>query len=142
MTGLPTSTTERDDAIAFLRHEGYGPLIDDSDRLFISEDDGEIVGAVRLCQEDGALVLRGMRVRADRRRRGIGRRLLAEVAAAIGSETCYCIPYRWLIPFYGEAGFREVMPADVPPFLAQRHARYVRDGLDVVVMCRPAASRR
>ena len=70
-------------------------------------------------------------MRADMRRREIGRRLLAETAAAIGSDNCYCISYRWLISFYGEAGFRKVRPEAVPPFLVQRHSKYVRDGLDV-----------
>jgi N-acetylglutamate synthase-like GNAT family acetyltransferase len=48
----------------------------DADRFFISEMDGELVGGVRLALEEGALVLRGMRVRADMQRRGIGTRLL------------------------------------------------------------------
>jgi GNAT superfamily N-acetyltransferase len=103
--------------------------------LSLGRRNGEIVGAVRLCLEEGVLVLRGMRVRADMRRRGIGRRLLADAVAAMGSETCCCIRYRWLISFYGEAGFREMRPEDVRPFLAQRHAQYVRGrvgcGVDV-----------
>jgi N-acetylglutamate synthase-like GNAT family acetyltransferase len=130
------SSNSRQDVIAFVRREGYRQPIGEADRFFTSERDGEIVGAVRLSRERGVLVLRGMRVRADMRRRGIGRRLLAQVVAAIGGETCYCIPYRWLISFYTEAGFSEVKPEDVPPLLAQRHAKYVRVGLDVVVMGR------
>ena len=47
--------------------------------------------------------------------------------------------------FTGDAGFRQVRPEDVPPLLAQRHAQYVRDGLDVVVMggayCKAQAQR-
>jgi N-acetylglutamate synthase-like GNAT family acetyltransferase len=126
----------RENVIAFLRREGYQQPIGEADRFFTSEHEGEIVGAVRLCPEEGALVLRGIRIRADMRRRGIGRRLLAQVVAAIGGETCYCIPYRWLISFYGEAGFRVMRPEDAPPFLAQRHEKYTGDGLDVVVMYR------
>src|ERR1051326_3107574 len=90
----------------------------DADRFFISEMDGELVGVVRLALEEGALVLRGMRVRADMQRRGIGTRLLADVVAALGSQKCYCIPYRWLISFYAQAGFVEVARDEVPPFLA------------------------
>jgi len=97
--------------ITFLRGEGYQQPIGDADRR--------------------ALVLRGMRVRADVRRRGIGTHLLAEVAATIGSQTCYCIPYRWLISFYAQAGFLQVRPEEVPAFLARRHEKYMGDGLDV-----------
>jgi N-acetylglutamate synthase-like GNAT family acetyltransferase len=98
--------------------------------------DGGIVGVVRLALEEGALVLRGMRLRADMRRRRIGTQLLDGVVAALGSQKCYCIPYRWLISFYAQGGFVMVRPDEVPPFLLHRYEKYLRDGLNVVMMCR------
>jgi N-acetylglutamate synthase-like GNAT family acetyltransferase len=92
------------------------------------------MGVARLCSERGAIVLRGMRVRSDVQRQGIGRKLLARVQQAIGSEVCYCIPYIWLRSFYGEAGFREVRPDEAPEFLAARSALYRSNGLDVILM--------
>ncbi len=106
---------------------------------FVSEISGEIVGAVRLSPEENVLVLRGMRIRRDVHRRGVGTHLLRRVALAVGSKDCYCIAYRWLISFYAQVGFREVTAKQVPEFLAIRNARYLNDGLDVVVMYRPPA---
>ena len=71
----PIATDEREAVIAFLRGEGYTHSIGMSDRFFVSELDGEIVGAVRLSQDDGVLILRGMRVRNDVQRHGIGTHL-------------------------------------------------------------------
>ena len=137
ISSRPIAADERETVIAFLRNLGYARSIGSSDRFFVSELAGEIVGTVRLAQEDGALVLRGMRVRGDVQHKGVGTHLLNRVALAIPSEACFCIPYRWLIAFYGQAGFREVTAEEVPAFIADRHARYVKDGLDVVMMCRP-----
>jgi N-acetylglutamate synthase-like GNAT family acetyltransferase len=133
----PIAADERETVIAFLRREGYAHSMEESDRLFVSELADEVVGAVRLCQEEGVLVLRGMRVRSDVRRRGVGTHLLRRVALAAQLEACYCIPYRWLIPFYAQVGFREVTAEQVPAFIASRNAKYVNDGLDVVMMYRP-----
>ena len=128
---------ERERVIAFLKNEGYSRLTGTSDRFFISELAGEIVGVVRLSREESVLVLRGMRVRSDVQRQGVGTHLLRRVMLAAQSEACYCIPYRWLISFYAQAGFREATAGEVPVFLAIRHANYANDGLDVVMMWRP-----
>ncbi len=131
------SSAERGRVVSFLRREGYPHRIDARDRHFIAERGREVVAAVRLSRTEPALVLRGMRVREDCRRRGVGRRLLALAARQIGAEICYCLPYRWLVSFYGEAGFREIAAAEAPAFLAARYARYVTSGQDVTIMRRP-----
>ncbi len=131
------SSVDRERVVAFLDQQGYPHLIDERDRHFIAEQDGQIVASVRLSSVEPALVLRGMRVRQDCRRQGIGRRLLALVAQEIGREPCYCLPYSWLDSFYGEAGFRPISAAQAPSFLAERHVRYVANGQDVIIMRRP-----
>ena len=128
---------ELEAVIAFLRSEGYTHSIGKRDRFFVSELAGEIVGAVRLSPEEDVLILRGMRVRNDVQRHGIGTHLLRRVALAVQSDACYCIPYRWLIAFYARAGFREVTAEEVLALIANRHMKYVKDGLDVVMICRP-----
>jgi N-acetylglutamate synthase-like GNAT family acetyltransferase len=133
----PIAADERETVITFLRREGYSGSIRKTDRLFVCELAGEIVGAVRLSRDEGVLVLRGMRVRNDVQRNGVGTHLLNRVVLEVQSETCYCIPYRWLISFYAQAGFREVTGEEIPAFIASRHAKYVNDGLDVVLMYRP-----
>ena len=139
ITSRPVSTDEWEKVLAFLRSEGYARSVANQDQFFVSEISGEMVGAVRLSPEEYVLVLRGMRIRRDVQRRGVGTHLLCRVALAIGPRACYCIPYRWLIPFYAQVGFREVAARDVPEFLAIRTARYVSEGLDVVTTYRPPA---
>lgn len=131
------STGDRERVEWFLREQGYPHAIDEQDRHFIAERERQVIAAVRLSRAEPALVLRGMRVRKDCQRQGIGRRLLARVARDIGAEPCYCLPYGWLVAFYGEAGFRQIASAEAPAFLAARHARYVANGQDVIIMRRP-----
>lgn len=128
---------DRDRVIAFLRGQGYPHGIDERDRHFIAEREEQIVAAVRLSSVEPALVLRGMRVSPEFQRQGIGRRLLAFVTREVGGELCYCLPYGWLVSFYGQAGFREIPAAEAPSFVAARHARYVASGQDVAIMRRP-----
>jgi predicted N-acetyltransferase YhbS len=127
---------ERDRAVAFLRQEGYSQAIQDEDRVFAALRGPEVIAAVRLASEHGVTVLRGMRVRRDFQRQGVGRALVHHLVGASGTDECYCIAYRWLVTFYGEVGFQEVMPSEAPSFLAARYARYLQDGSAVVVMRR------
>ncbi|MGE4056230.1 MAG: GNAT family N-acetyltransferase [Vicinamibacterales bacterium] len=110
--------------------------------MFLAEHSGELVGVVRLAREHETLVLRGMRVHSRLQRQGIGRRLLETLGREIGDERCYCIPFRWLVGFYGEIGFQEIEVTDVPPFLAQRCAGYLEKGQNVVVMRREGRTMR
>jgi predicted N-acetyltransferase YhbS len=126
---------ERERAVAFLREQGARPVRAE-DRVFAAVQGSEVVAAVRLAVEEGVVVLRGMRVREDHQRRGVGRALLRCTVAALGTAVCYCIPYRWLTAFYGEAGFQTIPPEAAPAFLASRHDRYVEEGAPVVVMRR------
>jgi predicted N-acetyltransferase YhbS len=128
---------DRDRVLSFLREQGYPHRIDESDRHFIAEREEQIVAAVRLSSVEPALVLRGMRVTQEFQRQGIGRRLLAFVTREVGRELCYCLPYSWLVSFYGEAGFREIPAVQAPSFLAARQAKYVANGQDVTIMRRP-----
>jgi predicted N-acetyltransferase YhbS len=131
------SSVDRERVVSFLRQQGYPHPIDEHDRHFIAERGRQVIAAVRLSRAEPALVLRGMRVDKDCQRQGIGRRLLTFVAREMGSEQCYCLPYSWLIAFYGEAGFRQIPAAEAPSFLGVRHAKYLANGQDVVVMRRP-----
>lgn len=84
------------------------------------------VGVVRLVEEQGVLVLRGMYVLADLRGHGIGRELLRRAVDAIGERVCYCLPYAHLLPFYGERGFSPEPSGVGPPHLLSRLAEYER----------------
>lgn len=133
----PLAGDERTSAIAFLKGEGYSRQIASDDQFFVAELAGEIVGVVRLAREEGLLVLRGMRIRSDVRRRGVGSSLLRCLVGAIpAGEFCYCIPYCWLTAFYGQAGFRELSSSEAPRFLAARCAQYAGEGIDVMIMRR------
>jgi GNAT superfamily N-acetyltransferase len=126
----------------FYRETDYGGGLRLSDTLVVAEEGGVLVGAVRLCDEFGEMVLRGMRVRRDRQRCGIGSRLLLELEHLLQDRVCYCVPHRYLFSFYGQIGFSKVAPEEAPSFLRERVEEYTRLGLDVVLMRRmPAALR-
>jgi N-acetylglutamate synthase-like GNAT family acetyltransferase len=122
---------------AFYRDNAYGPTIRPTDIIVVAKNEGALCGAVRLCEEHGVLVLRGMRVSAGMQRRGVGTGLLQAIEPLIGERECFCIPHRYLRSFYGRIGFEEIDPAHAPAFLRQRCTRYRREhGLDVILIRR------
>jgi GNAT superfamily N-acetyltransferase len=132
------SSDERRRIAAFYRETAYRPSVGPTDLLIVAEDAEEICGALRLCQEEGLRVLRGMRVALRRQRQGVGTRLLEAAGEAMDSRECFCIPHRHLTAFYGRAGFREIPATEAPRLLLERWQQYIQEcRLDVVVMRRP-----
>lgn len=129
-------TTDPAGVQSFFLSVGYGAEVHPDDRLLVARVGQSIVAAVRLCTEEGHLVLRGMYVAEDRRGSGIGSKLLESTSAAIGSSECWCIPYARLTNFYSRIGFRMCGGEAVPPFLVERWKRYTAGGKVVVVMKR------
>lgn len=128
---------------AFYRDNGYGPAISPADVIVVAENEGALCGAVRMCDEHGVLVLRGLRVCDGMRRQGVGTRLLQAVETVIGARECFCIAHRYLHSFYGRGGFVEIEPTEAPAFLRERWATYGREyDLDVIVMRRPGRANR
>lgn len=116
----------------------YPTAIRDTDLVFVARVDGQPAGVVRLCDEEGVTVLRGMRVLPPYQRQGVGRQLLQACLPALDTRTSYCIPYSHLVQFYSAVGFAVVQPEEVPVFLAERLATYRREGKDVLLMKRLA----
>jgi GNAT superfamily N-acetyltransferase len=114
----------------------YGGAVEPEDTVWLAIVDDELSGLVRVAQEHGTFVLRGMRIAESQRGRGVGSRMLREIAEWLENRTCYCIPHRHLVKFYGQVGFSEIAPARAPSFLADRASDYGRLGLDVVLMVR------
>ncbi len=126
--------------VEFYQSEGYQPAISQADVIVVAEDNKMLCGTARLCIEHGKLVLRDIRVKEGLYRQGIGTQLLRALIPVIGDRECFCIPHRYLRSFCGQIGFVEIDPAIAPPFLAQRHTGYRREGgLDVIIMRRPSA---
>jgi N-acetylglutamate synthase-like GNAT family acetyltransferase len=119
---------------------GYGGGMKAEDTAWLAEVANELIGIVRIAPENGTLVLRGMRIAEQWRRRGIGSRMLRVLAAWLGNRESYCVPYTHLVDFYGQIGFVEVAPAATPAFLAQRVAEYRRRSLNVTMMVRPPST--
>ncbi len=132
---------ERAAVRAFYAAQGYAASIADEDVVVIAIADGAWIGIVRLAREDGVTVLRGMRVVETWQRRGIGTRMLVAVDRALAGAPCYCIPYRHLVGFYAQIGFREIAEAAAPRFLAERVASYRAARADAItLMYRPGST--
>ena len=130
------SESELAEVEAFYSTVGYTGGALPADLIFVARDGSRIIGVVRLCEESGCCVLRGMYVASERQRSGIGTALLSELNAKVGARECWCIPFTHLREFYGVIGFGEVAPSSAPQFLRERHARYLNDGGDMIVMVR------
>jgi GNAT superfamily N-acetyltransferase len=121
---------------SFYASVGYGGGLHPDDRILVSLRSGTLVAAVRLVQEAGTLVLRGMYVAESLRGTGIGSALLERVSAEIGPDTCWCIPYVHLVDFYSGIGFRVCEAEQIPDFLGARQKKYISAGHDVEIMLR------
>jgi predicted N-acetyltransferase YhbS len=125
---------------AFYEAVGYGGGVHDADLAFAATLDGRVVGAVRLCEEAGLTVLRGMYVAPECRRQGVGSALLSACLPWLEWRTAFCLPYLHLADFYGQAGFRPAPPETLPRFLAERLAAYALKGQAVLAMSRPGSA--
>ena len=124
----------------FYKSQGARGRPSPADRLFVAEVEGRIVGAVRLCLEEGLTVLRTMNVTADRQRQGIGRRLLAALVREVGNRECFLLGYTHLESFYGLEGFAKIESRDTPPHLQERLRLYLSEERILIPMRRAASA--
>jgi len=127
---------ELDAVLALYRDCGYGGGVDPADITLLAKAGAGIVGAARVCLEQGTLVLRGVQVRAEYHRQGIGKRLLAAAIPHLDRAVCYCLPYSHLVDFYASKGFRVVDAGSLPEFLRDRLDGYIAQGQDLLGMRR------
>ena len=130
------STSELPEVAAFYATCGYGGGISQADTVLVSRICGQLVGVVRLCPQEGVVVLRGMQVHPAFRRQGVGSRLLSACIPFLNAGRTFCLPYTHLVSFYGGAGFGIVEPSELPAFLAARLSSYLARGQQVLAMCR------
>lgn len=124
-------------AVLRLYHDcAYSGGMHPSDVVLVARAATDIVGAVRVCREQGTVVLRGMQVRAGWRGQGIGKRLLAAAIPHLDHAVCYCLPYSHLVDFYASGGFRVVGAGALPEFLRERLDGYVAEGQNLLAMRR------
>jgi GNAT superfamily N-acetyltransferase len=128
---------ERPKVNAFYQLTTYKRPVSGSDRVFVAEDNDIIYGAVRIESSSGVQVLRGMYMHPDHVRKGIGQQLLKAIEPVLSKTDSFCIPRDHLFDFYGRAGFQVIEPNDAPPFLNERLAGYIKEGLPVAIMYRP-----
>ena len=81
----------------------------------------QIVGIVRLSEEENILHFRGMQIHEDQQRKGYGTKMLKFVSRLIGNRECFLVGYPYLKDFYGQVGFIEVTPEDVPQLIKDRY---------------------
>jgi GNAT superfamily N-acetyltransferase len=118
------------------RKTGYSGTVSPDDLVLVAVAQNQIIGAVRLCQEFGTTVLRGMYILKEFQRKGIGTLLLRASEKHLTKCTCYCIPYRHLETFYGQCAFKKIDVLKAPGGMAKRLEEYTSKGLDVILMQR------
>ena len=120
----------------FYRAVGYAGKPEPTDRFVVASQLGNIVGACRLCTENGFYVLRGVEVSPSCQRQGIGTQMLNTLATLLGNEACWCLCRQHLDSFYGAIGFSSVPPENAPAFLQERSRRYALKHSDRLILCR------
>ncbi|MES2462936.1 MAG: GNAT family N-acetyltransferase [Armatimonadota bacterium] len=128
---------------ALYRDCGYRGGASAADIVLVAWEKERLVGAVRLCREEGVTMLRGMMVLPERQGRGIGKHLLQACAQQLDNmdAQCWCIPYAHLRDFYAGIGFQIVTLDQVPDGrLRERYQNYQSEGREVLLMVREAGS--
>lgn len=121
----------------FYDGQGYrGDPINDSDKVLLAWHGNSIVGIVRVCQEDGFLCLRGMRIHQDFRRIGLGSDMLQRLESELCTQPSYCLPYPHLANFYNQIGFVIIPSTQLPNLLEKRMSAYLVRGIEVIAMYR------
>lgn len=108
----------------FYSRVGYHDPIAPESLVFAAISRPDLIGVVRLCVEEGDLLLRGMMIDQTWQRRGVGSKLVKALESAIGARDCYCLPHDWLEGFYGQIGFRKISSEEAPAHLQARYQRY------------------
>src|SRR5438552_3022469 len=108
----------------FYASVGHSINLTPSCKLLVAEEDSVLVGAVRLCDEHGHLVLRTMRIAPSQQRQGLGSEMLRKLVPLMEHRDCYSIPYAHLTGFYGVVGFETVEEEKAPKHLRVRLERY------------------
>lgn len=111
----------------------YNGGLQDTDKVVIATDK-QIIGAVRMCTENGINVLRGMQVKPQWQRKGIGSAMLKFLADHLDMDGCYCLPFKHLKLFYGAIGFNEIPAQLAPEFLAERLQKYLSSGHNEMII--------
>jgi N-acetylglutamate synthase-like GNAT family acetyltransferase len=114
-----------------------GYVVSPNDSIYIALVGDSICGVVRLVEEQGLLLLRGMQVSPLHQKVGNGTKLLEILDREIGARECFCIPYAYLEKFYGKIGFRRTDEDKAPQLLRKRLQKYRLES-DSVIMVRPA----
>jgi GNAT superfamily N-acetyltransferase len=131
---------DRPEALRCYERNGYAGGIRPGDRVLVADRGERIVGVVRLVDEDGHRVVRGLFLDEGERRRGLGRRMIERLVDALEGRDCWLICSAHLVPFYGRTGFGTVPEPDAPAHLRARAVQYARAHGPQVVMRRSAAS--
>ena len=126
--------SEIGDLTNFYRITDYGGSVAPADRVVYATEEERIIGAGRLSEEEGVLVLRGVRVLKEHRGRGVGSAILDSLVSEGSSRDPFCIPYTSLRHFYAANGFEEIKPLEAPNFICKRFRGYRARGLDVILM--------
>ena len=125
------------DVRVFYEKCNYDGGVKQEDYLFIAKIDDKLVGVVRLSPEMNVLVLRGMQVLPKFQGQGIGTKLLKNCNNYLARQSCYCIPWNHLRSFYGQIGFEEISPTELPIFLNRRLKKYIDKNMNVIPMYKP-----
>lgn len=130
---------ERSALAHFYKRNQYKGKAKESDKVWVmtqTGNDNQVVGAVRLCQQAGFRMLRGVWVARGLRAKGLGDQLLQYLKCAGELNGCYCFPYLHLEVFYARHGFQrmEQVPLVLQPILE----RYNRQNTQVLLMVQQA----
>lgn len=121
--------TELEAIQAFYTGCGYQKRIDPDNQLFTARQNGEIIGAVRLCMEQKIQVLRGCYVHRDHHKKGIGSLLLLQLEQQLIDRPLYTIANKNLAAFYQSISLRPIESNKAPMHLQERLQTYAHPDL-------------
>ena len=120
----------------------YPTSVGRRDRVFTLTDKTDILAAVVIQpREEGWQFLRSMCVCPERRRLGLGARLLDQVAEVLREESVYCYPFDHLQELYAAHDFIVAEPVRAPTFIRDTLQSYRESGRRICLMVNGTANR-
>lgn len=124
---------------SFYKQQGHKGKANGNDRVWVIEDAGKVLGAVRLVPFTGYYWLRSLQIATTHQRQGLGIQLLAEINRSV-PQTIYCFPHDHLQQFYEMSRYRLINLENCPENIRSLFSRYATAGSKILCMTRVSAS--
>ena len=118
----------------FYKANGHKGKAKGNERVFVLEQNSNIVAALRACPEENGYWLRSVWVALPLRGQKLGSQLLKQAVLELSPAPSWCYPYDHLKKFYLQSGFKEIALETTPDSIQSRYLTYCKKQPELLLM--------